>query len=176
MTFALTMGNVNNKLSEKYSWQQDGAFLKQEEMRITNYAKTYAYCEHSLVVVSNLRTNKSHIFVGMTGEMLGIGRVGDYQCIDSCWKEEIFACVHPEDRAMRDLQELSFFSMMSTPSNITEGFPWYMETVMRMMMPNGSYRNVSYRIHYSPSRQSQIQTYGNVLTTDFRMTTPLYFR
>lgn len=73
MTFALTMGNVNNKLSEKYSWQQDGAFLKQEEMRITNYAKTYAYCEHSLVVVSNLRTSKSHIFVGMTGEMLGIG-------------------------------------------------------------------------------------------------------
>lgn len=145
------MSKVNSKLSEKYSQQQDGALLEQEEARIVCYAKTYASCEHALVVMSNLRTVRSHIFVGKTGEMLGVGQTGDCQCIDSCWEEEIFACVHPDDRAMRDLQELSFFNMMSTPNNIAEGFPWCMETVMRMKMPDGKYRNVSHRIQYFAS-------------------------
>ncbi len=154
------MSKVNNKLSEKYSQQQDGTFFEQEEMRIANYAKTYVSCEHSLVVMSNLRTNKSHVFVGRTGEILGIGKEGDYQCIDSCWEEEIFANIHPDDRTIRDLQELSFFSMMSTPNNIADGFPWYMETVMRMKTPDGKYRNISHRIQYFPSEGKRSISYA----------------
>lgn len=145
------MSKVNNKLSEKYSRQQDGALLEQEEIRIIDYARTYAFCEHSLVVMSNLRTNKSHVFVGRTGEILGIGKENDYQCINSCWEEEIFANIHPDDRTIRDLQEISFFNMMSTPNNISDSFPWYMETVMRMKTPDGKYRNMTHRIQYFPS-------------------------
>lgn len=56
------MIEINDKLDEKLRQQMDGRLEEDEELQLRFVAKAYAICENSIAVLSNLRTNKSHIY------------------------------------------------------------------------------------------------------------------
>ena len=55
------MSEIDDKLNEKLRQQMDGLFDEDEEQRFRLIAKSYAMCENSIAVLSNLRTDKSYI-------------------------------------------------------------------------------------------------------------------
>ena len=107
------MVEINEKLNERYRQQQDGIFEADEEQSLRMVAQSYALCENAIAVLSNLRTDMSHIYFGKVGDILGFDTSAVYQKVDSVWEEDIYARIHPDDWRMRCLQELSFFRMVS---------------------------------------------------------------
>lgn len=75
------MIEINDKLDEKLRQQMDGRLEEDEELQLRSVAKAYAMCENSIAVLSNLRTNKSHIYYGKTSDLLGFEPVGSYEKI-----------------------------------------------------------------------------------------------
>ena len=102
------MIEINDKLDEKLRQQMDGRLEEDEELQLRSVAKAYAICENSIAVLSNLRTNKSHIYYGKTSDLLGFEPVGSYEKIESIWEEKILSRIHPDDQRRRQLQELAF--------------------------------------------------------------------
>ena len=125
----------------------DGVYAQDEEHRLCLAAQSYSICENSIAVLSNLRTDKSHIFFGRSCEILGLGKSNTTQTVDSVWEEEIFNRIHPDDWKKRCLQELTFFRMVSS-SHSKEMFSWYLENTMRMCGKNGEYHYWRHRIFY----------------------------
>ena len=91
------MIEINDKLDEKLRQQMDGRLEEDEELQLRSVAKAYAMCENSIAVLSNLRTNKSHIYYGKTSDLLGFEPVGSYEKIESIWEEKILSRIHPDD-------------------------------------------------------------------------------
>ena len=60
------MIEINDKLNEKLCQQMDGQLEEDEELQLRLIAKSYALCENAIAVLSNHRTNKSHIYSGKT--------------------------------------------------------------------------------------------------------------
>lgn len=145
------MVEINEKLNERYRQQKDGVFDEEEEQRLRLVAQSYALCENAIAVLSNLRTNVSHIYFGRVGEVLGIGTTSVYQKVDSVWEEEIYAHIHPDDWRLRCLQELTFFRMVSA-SHTEDIFAWHLENTMRMKDRSGRYCPVTHRIFYFAGR------------------------
>ena len=126
----------------------DGVYAQDEEERLCLVAQSYSICENSIAVLSNLRTDKSHIFFGKSCEILGLGKSNTTQTVDSVWEEDIFNRIHPDDWKKRCLQELTFFRMVSS-SHLKEMFSWYLENTMRMCGKNGEYHYWRHRISYA---------------------------
>lgn len=73
------MSEIDDKLNEKLHQQMDGLFDEDEEQRFRLIAKSYAMCENSIAVLSNLRTDKSYIYYGGTSNVLGFEPAGSYE-------------------------------------------------------------------------------------------------
>jgi len=142
------MIEINTRLDRRYRMQQDGVLESDEENRLRRVAAGYAYAEGAMAVMSNLRTNVSHVYFGRTGEALGLASKGDYMQIASVWEDEIFARIHPDDLKLRHLQELVFFLRMSGKPQPENAYPWHFENTMRMRDAAGTYRKVLHRIFY----------------------------
>lgn len=143
------MSEVENQLKAIFHQLKDGRLVEDEVMRLLMAAQSYALCENSIAVFSNMLTGQSHIFRGATSEMLGFGNVGVSR-VDSVWEDEIFERLHPDDWKMRCLQELSFYRMVSLMHS-DDAYNWHMENVMRVRDASGKYRNVKHRIFYFSS-------------------------
>ena len=141
------MVEINNNLKIKFLQQNDGTSIADEEIRLRAIAESYALCENSIAVLSNLRTDKSYIHFGGNSKFFDFEPVGYNMVIDSVWEEMIFEKIHPDDLRKSNLQELSFFRMVSS-SHSKEAFAWHMETIVRMKDKTGSYLPVKHRIHY----------------------------
>lgn len=105
------MIDIDDKLDEKLRQQRDGQLEEDEELQLRFIAKSYAICENSIAVLSNLRTNKSHIYYGMTSDFLGFEPSGSYEKIESIWEEKILNRIHPDDQRRRNLQEVGLLSV-----------------------------------------------------------------
>lgn len=145
------MVEINEKLNERYRQQQDGIFEADEEQSLRMVAQSYALCENAIAVLSNLRTDMSHIYFGKVGDILGFDTSAVYQKVDSVWEEDIYARIHPDDWRMRCLQELSFFRMVSA-SHSKDTYAWHLENTMRMRDAEGRYHNMLHRIFYFTGR------------------------
>lgn len=141
------MVEINKKLKDKFLQQNDGTIITAEETRLRAVAESYALCENSIAVLSNLRTDKSYIHFGGNSKFFDFKPVGYSMVFDSAWEEIIFEKIHPDDLKKSNLQELSFFRMVSS-SHSKEAFAWHMETIVRMKDKTGSYLPVKHRIHY----------------------------
>lgn len=141
------MIEINNQLNKKYRQQMDGIYTHDKEQRLCVIAQSYAMCENSIAVLSNLRTNRSHIFFGKTSSMLGLDKTNTCQTINSVWEEDIYALIHPDDWKRRCLQELTFFRMVSS-SHMRESFSWYLENYIRMRDKNATFHFWKHRIFY----------------------------
>lgn len=141
------MIDIDDKLDEKLRQQRDGQLEEDEELQLRFIAKSYAICENSIAVLSNLRTNKSHIYYGMTSDFLGFEPSGSYEKIESIWEEKILNRIHPDDQRRRNLQELVYYQFVST-SHSDKAFYWYLENTMRMADKDGKYLPTRHRIFY----------------------------
>lgn len=141
------MIKINDKLNKKFRQQKDGICEQDEELRLRSVAQAYAICENSIAVLSNLRTDTSHIYFGRVAGILGFDAAETYQKVDSVWEEEIYARIHPDDWPLRCLQELTFFRIVSA-SHSKESFSWHLENTMRMKDNNGKYHRILHRIFY----------------------------
>lgn len=118
------MIEINDKLDEKLRQQMDGRLEEDEELQLRFVAKAYAICENSIAVLSNLRTNKSHIYYGKTSDLLGFEPVGSYEKIESIWEEKILSRIHPDDQRRRQLQELAFCQFVCSLHS-EKAFDWH---------------------------------------------------
>ena len=141
------MIDIDDKLDEKLRQQRDGQLEEDEELQLRFIAKSYAICENSIAVLSNLRTNKSHIYYGMTSDFLGFEPSGSYEKIESIWEEKILNRIHPDDQRRRNLQELVYYQFVSA-SHSDKAFYWYLENTMRMADKDGKYLPTRHRIFY----------------------------
>lgn len=141
------MLEVDERLNAKFHQQMDGVYARDEEERLCLIARSYSICEHSIAVLSNLRTGRSHIFFGGVSQTMGLGTSETMQTVDSVWEEDIYARIHPDDWKKRCLQELSFFRMMSMSHSKTLS-AWYLENTVRMRGKDGKYRPWKHRIFY----------------------------
>lgn len=123
------MIEINDKLDEKLRQQMDGRLEEDEELQLRFVAKAYAMCENSIAVLSNLRTNKSHIYYGKTSDLLGFEPVGSYEKIESIWEEKILSRIHPDDQRRRQLQELAFCQFVCSLHS-EKAFDWHMENIL----------------------------------------------
>ena len=138
---------INDKLDERLRQQMDGCLDEDEELQFRFIAKSYAMCENSIAVLSNLRTDKSHIYYGKTSDILGFEPAGSYEKIDTIWEEKILSRIHPDDQCRRHLQELVYYQFVST-SHSDRAFDWYLENTMRMCDSHGRYLPTRHRIFY----------------------------
>lgn len=141
------MIDIDDTLNERLRRQMDGLYDEDEVMRLRNIAKSYAICENSIAVLSNLRTDTSYIYFGKTSDILGFEPSGSYQQVASIWEEEIFRRIHPADLQRRDREELAFYHIVSA-AHSDKSFAWYMEQTVRMSDNNGKYMPVLHRIFY----------------------------
>lgn len=141
------MIKIDDRLNEKLRQQMDCQLDEDEELRLRIIAKSYAMCEHSIAVLSNLRTDKSYIYYGLTSDILGLDSAGRFEKIDSIWEENVICRIHPEDQRRRNLLELAFHHFVTT-SHTDNAFYWYMENTLRMADKSGKYLPVRHRIFY----------------------------
>ncbi len=85
--YFIIMVEINDKLVSRFTSQQDGIHLEDEERKLLSFAETYAMCDHAIVALNNMRTGKCYIFLGKTAEVLGIGKAGTHVCVDSVFEE-----------------------------------------------------------------------------------------
>ena len=98
------MVEINNNLKIKFLQQNDGTNIADEEIRLRAIAESYALCENSIAVLSNLRTDKSYIHFGGNSKFFDFKPVGYNMVIDSVWEEMIFEKIHPDDLKKSNLQ------------------------------------------------------------------------
>lgn len=73
-------------------------------------ARNYASMENTVSVLSDLKSNVSHIYYGRFAETLGIGnRPAGEETIDSIWERRIMELIQPNDLHDKHLNELRFF-------------------------------------------------------------------
>lgn len=141
------MIEIHDGLNEKLRQQKDGQWEEEEEWQLRTIAKSYAMCENSIAVLSNLRTDKSYIYYGKTSDLLGFEPAGCYEKIDSIWEEKILSRIHPDDQRRRNLEELFYYQFV-TNVHSDKAFNWYLENTMRMCDRNGKYLPSLHRVFY----------------------------
>lgn len=108
-------------------------------------AAGYALAENAIAVLSDLRTDSSHIFYGGFGEFLGLAPKGTYCHIDSIWENDIFSRIRKEDLEKKNLDELQFFDFVRQKGKAQTHF---MTNQISMMRADGSMVKVLHRIIY----------------------------
>lgn len=142
------MIDINERLNNKYLLQKDGSQNTDEEVYLCQIASAYALAEGAIVVLSCLRTNISHIYLGKVAEIIGFDAATTYQKVDSVWEEAIIERIHPDDWAIRNLQELLFYKLSSQQTRPTSVYPFHLEQTMRMTDRKGKWHNMLHRIFY----------------------------
>lgn len=77
--------------------------------RCRRIARMYAEMENAVAVLSDMRSDRSCIYYGGMGEMLGMASRGTFLETDSIWEKEIFERMSPGDLMKKHVQELRFF-------------------------------------------------------------------
>lgn len=120
----------------------------EELERYKAIARSYSITENTLSVLSDMKTNTSHIYYGGFSRTLGLKESGP--TIDSIWESQILDLVHPEDLQAKYLQELRFFRFIKRQPK-TKRPDFYLANIIRMRDPSGSYIQVLHRMFYIPA-------------------------
>ena len=141
--------NIQHTLNEKLLKQ---SFDKEssESALLSDYqqiAHIYSKIENSIAVLSDLRTNKSHIYNGGVATELGIFERDNIKEINSIWEEEIFNKIHPDDLLNKHLLELRFFHLLKNLP-ISERSDYHVTTTMRMRDKSDKYIMMRHRMFY----------------------------
>ena len=110
-------------------------------------AANYARMENAIAVLSDLRTNVSHIFYGGFSHVFGLGKDLKEGIVHSIWEKEIFNRIHPDDLADKHLQELCFYHFVKRQPEKKRP-DYYLMSKLRMKTATGSYIPVLHRMFY----------------------------
>lgn len=110
-------------------------------------AASYARMENAIAVLSDLRTNTSHIFYGGFAHVFGLGKGVKEDWVSSIWEKEIFSRIHPDDLAGKHLQELCFYHFVKRQPEGKRA-NYYLMSKLRMRTTTGSYIPVQHRMFY----------------------------
>lgn len=126
------------------------AFYAKELERYKQVARHYASMENAIVVLSDMRADRSYVYYGAFAETLGLKRGAEPERIASIWEEEIFGRIHPDDLAEKYLQELRFFRFVKRKPRHRRT-SYYLLSRLRMRDDGGGYRTVLHRMFYVPA-------------------------
>lgn len=138
--------HINDELEKKLLEQPfteetdpQGGFLQ--------LAMSYARLENAIAVLSDMKTNTSHICYGGLAERLHIAPKGTLQTIHTIWEESIFQRIHPDDLQGKHLEELRFYHFVieKTPEERPD---YYLHSHLRMKDDTGTYLPVLHRMFY----------------------------
>ena len=106
--------NIVDRLTSELMKLRDSDESPQSDPSLTERYKTaarnYAFMENTVSVLSDLKSNVSHIYYGRFAETLGIGnRPAGEETIDSIWERRIMELIQPNDLYDKHLNELRFF-------------------------------------------------------------------
>lgn len=107
----------------------------------------YSLIENSLVVLSDLKTNKSYVYNGGVAQTLGIAEKDSMKVINSIWEEDIFDRIHPDDLIKKHTLELQFFHLLKSMP-VDERPDYYVRSEMRMKNNEGKYMVIQHRMFY----------------------------
>lgn len=138
--------DIHDELAEKLLRQMFAEEQKGED-EFRQMPSRYARIENAIAVLSDMKTDSSHICYGGLAERLGIGKRGTSQDITTIWEEEIFSCIHPDDLKTKHLEELRYYHfVMSLPADKRSDY--YLHSHLRMKDVSGTYIKVLHRMFY----------------------------
>lgn len=121
--------------------------------RFRELAEGYARMENAIAVLSDLRSNVSHIYYGGFSKQLGLETPVREGTLPSIWEEEIFRLIHPDDLAGKHLQELCFYHFIKKQPRKRRA-EYYLMSQLRMKGATGSYLPVLHRMFYVSSEET----------------------
>lgn len=110
-------------------------------------ASMYAEVENSIAVLSDMDSNRSYIYYGKAGEILGMSLQGACHVIDSIWEEEIFNRIYADDLLEKHTHELRFLHFLKNIPD-KERHDYYLEEYLRMSDRWGKLHQVRHRMFY----------------------------
>jgi len=107
--------NPISNLEDKFSFESIDSLEKRNEAlnEALIMMEAYVKLDNSVVVLSDLASNKSYIFAGNFGSFFDIHTSG-FTIIESIWEDDIYKRIHPDDLFQRHLLELEFFNFLKT--------------------------------------------------------------
>ncbi|QES88162.1 response regulator transcription factor [Rhizosphaericola mali] len=140
---------LNDTLLEQDFSEEKEMFLDLDKYKIM--AQTYANIENAIVVLSDMKENKSYIYHGLLAHALGLEHPENE--IESIWEEEIFAKMHSDDLLEKHVLELQFFQYLKTIS--LENRPQYYTTCrIRMRNASDQFIWIQHRMYYVANLQN----------------------
>lgn len=135
-------------------------------------ARNYAGLENSLAVLSDMRTDISHLFYGGFARRLGMGEAGREESVGSIWEKRILDRVHPEDLKRKYLDELRFFHFRKhLPASRRSDY--YFVGQLRMKDSEGNYVAAMHRIFYLPDSSGAEVRFALCLYNPLSLALPL---
>ena len=125
--------------------------------RYRDVAGNYARLENAIAVLSDLRTDESHIYYGGFTRMLGIDIAGQSCKVSSIWEDEIFRLIHPDDLADKHLHELCFYHFVRRQPKAKRA-DYYLMSKLRMRNEANGYIPVLHRMFYVSCPSSDVFT------------------
>lgn len=145
---------LNETLLEQNFIEAKDEFTILEEAK--TIAKKYAKVEHSIAVLSDLKTNKSYIYRGLVAQALGLENTQTEEEIDSIWEEGIFSRIHPDHLSKKYQFEIQFFQFLKGVP-IEKRSHYYVVQNISILNQSDVYTNILFRMFYISS-----QTNGSV--------------
>lgn len=112
--------------------------------QILEYARFMADIEKVLVVVSDMKDGKSHIFAGGFARNL---ELGDYQQENSIWESRILSLMLPQEQEYKYIAELRFFHFLRHLPACRKT-DYYLVSKLRFRYTDGKMHEVLHRMYY----------------------------
>lgn len=149
-------------MSDQSSERDAGA-----EIDIMDYARTMAYIENAVVVVSSMADKTSHIFLGGFAAQLGIS---EYRREDSIWEKVILSRLSEAELDAKVISELRFYHYLKSKPKTKRDY--HLLTRLRFEGRDGAMVDVAHRMYYIYDRSGDSVKYAlclyQPLTFDFR--------
>ncbi len=142
--------NVKGELNDTFLLQDfsdnDRIAVNVERYRIV--AAGYARNENAIAVLSDLKERVSYMYYGGLAQTLGIGKKGEYHCINSIWEEDVFRCITPEHLEKRHCDELKFIHFLRNTTKRQYYTDYYLTSILCMVGKDGCRYSVCHRVFY----------------------------
>lgn len=120
------------------------------------YASHMAALENVVVVISDIKANKSHIYSGRFGSLLGIG---EYRHENSIWENSILNMMSDDEQEEKYLAELRFFHFLRRLGRHRRK-DFYLVSKLRIKTVAGDVINILHRMFYLYSTDSDYVCYA----------------
>ena len=111
---------------------------------IMSYAETTAIIENCIVVLSDMRTHRSHIFSGQLADELGLS---GYKSENSIWEHRLLSLMTEEAREEKYLGELCFYNFVRLKPREKRS-RYFMAAPIVFTTPSGQRVDIIHRMDY----------------------------